>query len=129
MDEPVIFLNFEYFDRVVDLLLSRAEEATKSVNKFIVDRTSRQVVSLILHGCHLDPLILLDDVLLNRIESLFATEPTQYKDITLAHSDGVGITGLIHRLLVDHLILLEQVDSRVFLWWGATACYQDLGRR
>jgi hypothetical protein len=127
MDEPVIFLNFEYFDRIVDLLLGRSEKATKSVNELIVDRTCRQVVSLILHGCHLDPLVFLDNILLDRVESLFATEPSQYKDITLAHGDGVRISGFIHRLFIDHLVLLEQVDSRVFFRRGASACYQDLG--
>lgn len=129
MDEPVIFLNFEHFDRIVDLLLSRAKKASKGIYEFVVDRACRQIVSLIFHRCYLNPFVLLDDVLLDRVESLLATEATQHKDITLAHGDSVRVSRLVHWLLVDHLVLLEQVNSWVFLGRGASACDQNLGWR
>lgn len=36
MDEPVVLLYFEHFDRIIYFLLSTAEKATKSVYKLII---------------------------------------------------------------------------------------------
>lgn len=125
MDKPVIFLNFEHLDRVIYLLLRRSKEAPKRINKLVPDRARTQVVPLVLHRCDLHPLILFDDVLFNRVQSLFARKATEHKDITLAHGNGVGIPWLIHRLFVYHFVLLKQVDAWVFFWGRATACNQD----
>lgn len=129
MYEPVIFLNFEYFDRIVDLLLCWTEKATKSINKLIIDRAGWQVVPLVLHRRHLYPFVLLDNVLLDRVETLFTAEATQHKDITLAHGDSVRVSRLIHWLLIDHLIFLKQVNPRVFFGRGSTTRYQNFSWR
>ena len=86
-------------------------------------------MTLILHDCHLRPLVLLNRVLLDRVESLFAGEAAEHKHIALTHGDGVSIPGLVHGALDGYVVLVGQVDAGVFLWWGATTRNQDLSRR
>lgn len=127
MHKPVILFDLKHLNRVINLLLGRSEEATESVNELVANRTRAQVMSFVLHGCDLHPLILLDDIFLNGVKSLFAAEATKHENITFAHSDCMGISGLVHWLFVDHFIFLEQVDSGVFLGRRTTASDKNLG--
>ena len=90
-DDPCVLVNVINFNRVVDLLLRAAEEAAKGVDEFVVNGARAQVVALVLHDGHLGPLVLLDFVLLDRVEALLAAEAAKDKDIAAAHRDGVRV--------------------------------------
>lgn len=72
VNDPVVLLHFEDFNRVVDLLLGTAEEASKSVDELVVDGAGGQVVALILHWRNLHPFVFLNNVLFDAVESLLA---------------------------------------------------------
>ena len=53
-------------------------------------------MSLVLHGCHLVPLVFLDVVLLYRTQALLTRETAEDEDTALANRDGVRIPALRH---------------------------------
>jgi len=81
---------------------------------------------LVLHGSNLRPLVFADIVPLNRAEPLLAGETAEDEDLTLADGDGVSVSRLSHRRLVQDLVLLRHVDTSVLLRRGATTRNKDL---
>lgn len=108
-------------------MLSAPEEATEGIDELVVDRACTQVVAFVLHDGHLGPFVLLDFVLFDRIEALLAAEAAQDEDVATTHRDGVCVPRLVHRAFVGDLVLLGEVESGVFLWWGTAASDQNLG--
>ena len=64
-DQPGILLDVVDFDSVIDLLLCAAKEPSERIDELVIHCTRTKIVSLVLHDCHLRPLILLDDVFLD----------------------------------------------------------------
>ena len=108
-DNPSVFVDIIHLNRIVDLLLCAAEEATESVYELIIDSACAQVMSLVLHDCHLGPFVLLNLILLNRIQALLATETSEDEDVAAAHGNSVRVSTFVHRALVRDFISLGQV--------------------
>ena len=126
VNKPVVFLNFENFNGVVDFLLGTSEKAAKRVNKLIVDSARWQVVTFVFHRGSLDPFVLCHDVLLHWVQTLLAAKASQDKHVTFTKSYRVGISRLAHRLLGYDFILSKHVDPGILLRWGAASSNQDL---
>lgn len=127
--DPLVLLNFILFYGIINFLLSAPKEASEGVDVLVTDRARTQIVSLVLHGRHLSPLVFADIVALDRAQPLLAREAAEDEDSALADCDGVRITRLSHLCLVQDLVLLGHVDPRVLLRRRATARDQDLCRR
>jgi hypothetical protein len=89
---PDILLNVEHLDTVINLLFSGSKEPSERINALIIDCAGTQIMAFVLHCGHLGPLILSHLVFLNRTQPLFARKSTQYIHITLANSNGMGIS-------------------------------------
>ena len=85
-------------------------------------------MSLIFHHSHLGPFVLLDFVLLDRVEPLFAAEAAEDENVAAAHCNGMCVSALVHRALVSDLVLDGAIDASVFLGRTTAASYQDLVR-
>ncbi len=85
-------------------------------------------MSLVLHGCHLHPLILFDNVFLNGVKSLLPGESAQHEHIPAYQGYSMRIPTLIHWCARQDIVFLCQVDTRVFFRWGATTSDQDFHR-
>ena len=125
---PSVLVNIIDFNRVINLLLSRAKEASESVDEFIVDGTGAKVVSFVLHDGHLRPLVLLHLVAFNRVQALLAREAAKDEYVPAALRDGMRISTLIHGCLVSDFILLSAVKPCVLLGWRSSTCDQNVGR-
>lgn len=66
-DNPSVLVNIVNFNGVVDFLFGTTEEASKSVDKLVVNRACTQIMPFVLHHSHLRPFILLDLILLDRV--------------------------------------------------------------
>lgn len=129
-NRPSVLFDFVNFDCVVDLLLSAAEETAKRIDEFVIDGARTQVVAFVFHHRHLSPLVLLDDILLDRVESLFAWKSSKNEDVTLAHSNGVRVAGLIHGAFVIDFVLDCEINTSVFLGRRATSSDENfVGRK
>ena len=127
-DDPGVLVHIVHFNRVVDFLLSRAEETTEGVNEFVVNRACTQVVTLILHDGHLRPLICLHLVFLHRVQALLAREAAQNIDVPSALRDRVSISTFVHGRLVSDLILESPVESGVLFGRRASTRDKDVAR-
>lgn len=102
---PDVLLNVKHLDTIINLLFCGSKEPSKRINALIIDRAGTQIMAFVLHCWHLGPLIFSHLVFLNRTQPLFARKSTQYVHITLANSNGMGISRLIHRCFICYLIL------------------------
>lgn len=125
-DGPDIAINLIDLNWVIYFLFCAAEEASESVDELIVDGTSRQVMSFVLHGCHDSPFVFSDVILLNWVQSLLAWETTKHKDGSSAHGDGVCVPALIHESLSDDVVLLSVENPSVLLGRWASSSDQNL---
>jgi len=125
-NDPGVLVHIVDFNSIIDLLLGAAEEATKSVDEFVVDRAGAEIVTLVFHNGHLRPFVLLDLVSLDRIQALLSGKASKDVDVAATHGDRVGVPTLIHRALACDLILQSQVEPGVLLGRRPTSCDQDL---
>lgn len=82
-------------------------------------------MSLVLHGGHLHPLILFDNVFLNRVKSLLAGEPAEHEHVPAHQSYSMRVPALIHWCARQDIVFLGEIDTRVLFRRGATASDQD----
>jgi len=69
---PLVLLNFIHFYCVINLLFCTPKKATKSVNEFVSDSTSAEIVPFVFHGGDLVPFVLLHIIFFNRAEALLS---------------------------------------------------------
>ena len=127
-DNPSVLIDIIDLDRIVDLLLRAAKEASKRINELIIDSARAQVMPLVFHDGHLGPFVRLDLVLFDRVQALLATEATEDVDVSAAHRDSVRVSTLVHRALVRDLISLGQVEPSILLGWRTATSNQDVRR-
>ena len=125
---PGVLVNIIDFNRVINLLLGRAKEATEGVDELIVDGAGTEIVSFVLHNSHLCPLVLLHLVALDRVQSLLAREAAEDEYIPAALRDGMRISTLIHGCLVSDFILLSAVKPGVLFGRRSSTCDQNVRR-
>ena len=81
-------------------------------------------MSLILHRRNLTPLIFPNGILLHRAQSLLAREASEDKNSSFTNGNGMRISALIHRCLIQDFILLGHVNASILLRRGPTASDQ-----
>jgi hypothetical protein len=85
-------------------------------------------MALIFHRRHLNPLVLLDDVFLDRVQSLLTRETTQDEDVATYERDGMCVATLVHGGASEDVIFLSHINSCVLFRRGTSTCDQNFYR-